>query len=173
MGEGKLLLSSLLRSQSWKLLLLLHIFYSSMPEPLSNKVGGSKKAWRASTLPTPWCSASAFSPALLGRGGGASASLLAASLTNGSFAKHGCKVKNCAAYSGAWAGFSQQDSVLRQTCLHAWVLQIPRLPSQLYLELLQEGILHPPGSRCPRAQLHLLRICSRVQGHGEADSKNS
>lgn len=33
-GEGKLLLSSLLPSQFWKLFLLLHIFYSSMPESL-------------------------------------------------------------------------------------------------------------------------------------------
>lgn len=33
-GEGKLLLSSLLPSQFWKLLLLWHIFYSSVPEPL-------------------------------------------------------------------------------------------------------------------------------------------
>lgn len=53
-----------------------------MPEPLSNKVAGSKKAWKASMLARLWCSASAFLPALLGRGGGALASLLAATRIN-------------------------------------------------------------------------------------------
>lgn len=49
--------------------------------------------------------------------------------------------------------------------------KFPTYPPSSTWNAYRWGILHPHRSHCPRVQLHLLRICSQVQGQGSRQQK--